>query len=577
MKITWSLNELKKYSKISNKAAHILCLYFLAISFLEISAYKQQGIFSVIASRIWLFTGIFLITMFVCLSISIIIKDIKTRKFKCLFVYLLLFVFLYTMIGNLNYADINADAAQQTAAGITAMKSTDWNYTGTAFLGYPARQYIIAALPSLLLGRSIYAFHLGFAFPFLIGLTLIYFELRKWLENSGLKEEYALLPVYSIVAFRFIAEYYLNFEQAITPVALTMICSALLLKMIRQPDTITAIALSWCGCLCVDSYTPVLAYLGLLGCLILIYSIYLLKTNYSEIKTNHIHAKIFPVFKCFLGIEITFLFFFIATILGNRGDRITETRTDISISTFFLDTWKDFFTDKNAIFLGMFSGIILLYLLLAISFRLKFYDFIIACWTLMVVFLSQYMVGYTSYEKQWILQRNMIIIPVLVLAFSFATGRMLIQKQLIIENHTLIAGLLVLGLTSYWGFGQPHQSFTYFQYVQPMKYAISCTEDILKEKQCTVNAPFNLVLITDNALQSNIYDYASYFFPNAAALSSSTEEINPSIFQELDLNELTIVISENKETIENYCSDIKEQIYSDSRYHEEITWYWSII
>ena len=577
MKTDLSSNSIKKKLKISAPNAHILCLYFLIISFLEIAAYTKQGFASIVASRIWLFTGILLIIAFICQSVNTIVTDIKKCKIKCLAGYFLLFIFLCTMIGNLNYADINADAAQQAAAGINAMESADWNYTGTAFLGYPARQYIIAALPSLIFGRSIFTFQLGFAFPFLIGLTLIYFELRKWLENKGLKEEYALLPVYSIVAFRFIAEYYLNFEQAITPVALAMICSALFLNMIRQPNLIIAIGLSWTGCLCIDSYTPVLAYLGLLGCLILVYLIYSLKNNYSEIKAYGIRSQIFPIIEVFSGIEITFLFFFAATILGSRSDRINETRESINIPSFCLETWKEFFTDQNAIFLGMFSGILLLYLMLAISFRLKFYDFIIACWTLAVIFLSQYLVGYTSYEKQWILQRNMIIIPVLVLAISFAVGRMILRKQLVIENRILIAGLLVLGLTGFWGFRQPHQSFTYFQYVQPMKYAISCTEDILTENQKSVNDKFNLLLITDNVLQSNIYDYATYFFPNATAISSTTEELSQATFEELDPDCLTIVISENEESIEYYCDDVEEHTYSDSRYQEEITWYNGII
>lgn len=577
MKTDLSWNDMKKKMEFSAPNAHILCLYFLIISLLEIAAYTRQGFATVAASRIWFITGILLIIIFICQALLTTVTDIKKRKLKCLLGYFLLFIFLCTMIGNLNYADINADAAQQAAAGITAMESPDWNYTGTAFLGYPSRQYILAALPSLILGRSIFAFHLGFAFPFLIGLTLIYFELRKWLEIKGLKEEYALLPVYSIVAFRFIAEYYLNFEQAITPVALAMICSALFLRMIRQPNVLTAIGLSWTGCLCVDSYTPVLAYLGLLGCLILVYLISLLKNNYNEVKSYGIHSQIFPVIEVFSGIEITFLFFFAATILGNRSDRINETRESINIPSFCLETWKEFFTDQNAVFLGMFSGVLLLYLVLAISFRLKFYDFIIACWTLAVIFLSQYLVGYTSYEKQWILQRNMIIIPVLVLAVSFALGRMLLRKQLVIENHILIAVLLVLGLTGFWGFGQPHQSFTYFQYVQPMKYAVSSTEDILKEKQQSVNDNFNLLLITDNILQSNIYDYATYFFPNATAISSTTEELSSATFEELDPDCLTIVISETKESIESYCSEIKELSFSDSRYQEEITWYIGVI
>ena len=60
----------------------------------------------------------------------------------------------------------------------------DWNYTGTAFLGYPNRQYLIAALPAVFLGRSITALHLGFAYPFLIGLVMLFAEIKNWLKDG---------------------------------------------------------------------------------------------------------------------------------------------------------------------------------------------------------------------------------------------------------------------------------------------------------------------------------------------------------------------------------------------------------
>ncbi len=42
-----------------------------------------------------------------------------------------------------------------TAAGLRSFEAPDWNYTGKAFLGYPNRQYLVAALPTLVLGRTV--------------------------------------------------------------------------------------------------------------------------------------------------------------------------------------------------------------------------------------------------------------------------------------------------------------------------------------------------------------------------------------------------------------------------------------
>ena len=152
----------------------------------------------------------------------------------------------------------------------------DWNYTGTAFLGYPNRQYLIAALPAVFLGRSITALHLGFAYPFLIGLVMLFAEIKNWLKDWGINENLSLIPVYALPAFRFIPEYFMNFEQAITPVALTMMGNALFLKLYRKPTFVGFIGLSWVGCLFCDSYTPAVASLGLLLCFLLLYMISLM-------------------------------------------------------------------------------------------------------------------------------------------------------------------------------------------------------------------------------------------------------------------------------------------------------------
>lgn len=186
-----------------------------------------------------------------------------------------MFVFLFSFIGNVKYGDINADAAQQLSAGLYSFSVADWNYTEEAFLGYSNRQYLLGAIPAFFFGRSILTLYLGFAGLFLLGWTMLYFEFQVWLKKYGVNETIALIPCYSILGFQFITEYYLNFEQAITPVALTMIGIALYMRLCRRIDVITMISLTWVGGFYCDSYTPVVASLGLLFCFLGLYVIYL--------------------------------------------------------------------------------------------------------------------------------------------------------------------------------------------------------------------------------------------------------------------------------------------------------------
>ena len=53
-------------------------------------------------------------------------------------------------------------------------------------------------------------------------------------------------------------------------------------------------------------------------------------------------------------------------------------------------------------------------MILSIAGAFKLHDALISLWVLAVVFMSDHMTGYTAYEKAWILQRNMIVIPILL-------------------------------------------------------------------------------------------------------------------------------------------------------------------
>ncbi|MBR2766416.1 MAG: hypothetical protein IKE03_10615, partial [Blautia sp.] len=168
-------------------ALGLLSAYLLFISILEVLAFTRQGVFSMIASRLWLGTGIFLLAVFLVSFILQAVSDFSGAHTGEMLCFLLLTGILLACLNNLQISDINPDAATQLAAGLDALEEPDWNYTGNAFLGYPSRQYVLAALPSLLFGRSVFSMHLGFAIPFLVSLGLLFLELRAWMRECGSK------------------------------------------------------------------------------------------------------------------------------------------------------------------------------------------------------------------------------------------------------------------------------------------------------------------------------------------------------------------------------------------------------
>ena len=540
-----------------------IVLYFAVISFLEILAYLKGSIFSVVASRVWLLTAITLGSVFGGYVIYKLYDDLKQKRYIVLIGFLWLLCFLFYYIGHVGFADINPDATQQLGAGLDSFHAVDWNYTGQAFLGYANRKYVLGAIPALLFGRSVFTLHLGFAGLFIVGLCMMYFECREWLKLNEVEETLALLPCYAMIAFRFIAEYYLNFEQAITPVALTMMGIALFMKVYRQMDVVTLIAITRVGCFYSTSYTPALASLGLLICFMILYAVDIYKKNVTikVVKKTWAECKSSFAKMELLGASvITMGCFFVATLLGEREDRLTSVRDDMDWILLALDAGRDFFTDKNAVFFGVFLWIVLLYMIFALTFRLKFYDFVMAVWVLGVVVVANVLVGYTtSYEKCWILQRNMIVIPVLVTGIFLTIVRILRVNQLQIRNRCIIVFLLFFGLLGVSHFGKEHQSFTYFRYIQPMKFMITCAETVVEEKGIADEDDFNIILITDNLLQSNIYDYATFFYPNASAYSMTTKgNIPPNV----DWSKRTIVFSESEEALLRLGVDIQSKEYS---------------
>ena len=562
---------------VNEKSLKFVITYSCVISALELLAYGVGGFFSVLAAYTWLITGIFWLEYFLTHVGCRIVKDIKEKKFILLGGFLLLIIFLFTFIGNITFSDINPDATQQVAAGLKSFEQSDLNYTGIAFLGYPNRQYVLAAIPALIFGRSIWTLHAGFGLLFLIGLTVLFLNLREWLIRRNLKEEYALIPCYAFLVFPFIPEYYMNFEQAITPVALTMIGVGLCLRLLMDADILAILSLSYLGCLMADSYTPVLASMGLLLVFLCMYRI-LPKVGLPIGNEKNVRLVSYTCFGCAGNI----LVFFIATYLSGRSDRLTDFREGTTIVKTAYGAWMDFFTDANARFLGIFGGAVILYMLLSVTLRLKIFDLIVTLWVLGVVFFSDYMTGYTAYEKAWVMQRNMVVIPVLTVCIFLKISEFLKRHGMAVSKVVQMIILVFFFAAGLYNFSQPHRSFKYFGYVQPMKYALDYIDEILDENGLKATDEFNIIIYTDNVLESNIRDYAAFLYPNARTYSESGYLFNSVV----DISKPSIYLAEDNRlktldpdlvNSEAYLRFLKiassSKKYKNYRYDTEVIWY----
>lgn len=579
--------------------------YVAAVSVLELLAYLQKGIFSVMAFRIWLLSGAVCLVQFFWEAGKQVVSDIKYRKVFLPVGFLLVLGIFAALIGNLSFSDISFEATQQAAEGLSSLKMPDGRYTQTGFLGYPNRQYILNALPAALFGRNILTLQLGFALPFLIGVTALFLELRAWLREKNWWEETALLPVASLLTLPYLAEYYRFYEQTLSPVAFGMLGVALLMRLYRKTDLWGVFAITWVGCMCCCLYTPALAFFGFLLVFLVLCGWEKLRGQKGVKTTEQEEAppgetmereeaprvaataktKALEETVLLAAAVVCMCVFFLAGRIAGGNTDIGGIRKGVSLADVTWRAWIAFFFDLDGQFFGIHLGTVLLYIVLSLAGRLGLRNFLTAGWMLLTVSFARLFAGYTAYSQALENQRDMVILPVVVAAVFFAVwtkaAKLLADtKQGREESETVAARgqnrILAAALSVYLfagciNLGREHHIFVYYRYVQPLKYAIEYTEGILSEEGLADTAEFNWVIYTDNKLQRNLRDYACFFYPNAHCYAPEPGEEPKGINKTLP----TIILADPAGLAGiSEPAVAKSRTWQNRRYSSEVTWYW---
>jgi hypothetical protein len=242
---------------------YLWCILLL-LTLLEAAAFTYGRVFSVPASRLWMCFFV----LFVLLSFRLIIRavalDIRGRNYIAVALLAGVLVYLFWGAGDVDIRGLNYESTQQAAAGLRAFSSADWEYTRLGYLGYPMRQYLVLALPSLLLGRSMLALQLAYDIIFAMCALTFYSGLRIYAERRGLPRLVAVLPVLAVFCSQYILEYALIREQAELPPAFAMAaCGWFAVFYLDVSDggghSGSAAALAFCAAFLGSMYTPGLA------------------------------------------------------------------------------------------------------------------------------------------------------------------------------------------------------------------------------------------------------------------------------------------------------------------------------
>ena len=136
-------------------------------------------------------------------------------------------------------------------------KKENLGYLEVAFLGYPSRQYLLTALPSLIGGRSWLNLQLGFLWLTLSGFGVLYAGLRATLRQMDEAfVGYAGLAALAVYAFPYQLNFARHYEQMALPSAFVMIAAGWLLLARARCTPGRLAALSWSGAMLAMSYSP---------------------------------------------------------------------------------------------------------------------------------------------------------------------------------------------------------------------------------------------------------------------------------------------------------------------------------
>jgi hypothetical protein len=542
----WLLYHFVFIKMINESTFYILAGLVGASLLFEWLAYQAGGFLGIMTSRIWLAFHMALVLGILGKAIGQLIDDVKKKYFGLILASLLIVILLGWPFLDPSIGVIGQDATQQLAAGLSSFSTPDWNYTGQAFLGYPNRQYLLAAIPALMLGRTEFALQAGFAWPFWSGLLLFFVSLRSWAKTSNFRHArwLTLASVSTLFVFPYVTEYYLYFEHTLFPLCFLLQAIGWLLFFLVKPTLFHGIALAGSASLLVFSYTTGLAAVALLFVFLFFFAWRLRVKRDCEDTMNPMslifrHTIFGPLSLWLMAVALLFT----AVLSFMFGRSASSTLRSQDMGELLRAVGKGLsigFLNQPAAYAGYLVIVLWLYIVAALLFRLGLLHALIASWTLGVIVLSQVLKGYAVYPPAVSFSRTLVTVPVLVTAWfllfcrwgkrldthpgkSSPVVRGLYRFR--VPSKQLVSAILVLVILVNTGFGffnmtRPRvqgDAAKYFDpnHLLPMRLWVSDLNETLDRASWDADTSFCLVIKTDVVWLKNPKDYTQYFFPNA--------------------------------------------------------------
>lgn len=483
-----------------------------ALGALELLAYGLGGGAAWLAVVVWAALGLTALVLSLAAIGRSLAADLRERRVAAGLLLVVTGVVTFWGIGSTRAVDLNLEATQQVAAALAAFHAPAWGYTSTAFIGYPARQYLPLALPTLLFGRGILAVRLGFALAFAGGLLLFHAGLKHAWARHQLGGRAAALTCLACLAFPLVPEEVRTYEQSALPLSLILAATGWLLLARDRPSVSNLVPLVWFGALLGTSYTPALAGWGLL-----------LLALAALARTPRLEGDRGSTLR-WRGVLLAVFVLGAASFL-TRGDALPGSKVAVTgdalsrlgrgMSMLFLGTPRPFVP-------ALLVLPVLLFLLLSLAGRTNTPSLVVAWWAVATVAAAVVLPGYASPPPEVAIHRAVVVVPPLLLAMVWTGLAVAGEATGALVRRLLPAFTILLVVGAGWAFlaaGTRHQPTLRDRLWQDL---LATT----RRYHVGVNAPLAVAALADDPTLHSLRDGLRYFFP------ASTFSYDPSFVGE---------------------------------------------
>ncbi|MBD3279223.1 MAG: hypothetical protein GF390_00755 [Candidatus Pacebacteria bacterium] len=377
---------------------------------------------------------------FFCLIVialkNIWILILTSLKNKSFFTLAGLLILISLIVINLTKPqNISGETTQEVNCALSYFQTKDWGYHDSCFLGYPVRQYLIPALPSLIWGRNQLTLNLGGSLYFLTAVIIFSQSLLEYFRFSQKNDLITAIILTSLLHFHYLNHFLFHlFEQSNFPLSLSLLTIGLLFKFLKQkkPRWLVLIGISFQYL--VFSYTPSLAFLGL-GLVGLGY----LLTKHQNKLNKFISLSIIVITLMSLCLSLSFRRDI--RLLGNDNNTpitFIQNLNQIGQHLLFSNQGQSFYSP-----IIVFP--LLITVLIPLTLVLGWQAACIAGWVCLTVIVATQAKGYSFYSLDFRIHRALVVAPTVLTLLHLLLQKINLQKKL--SRSFLIVTLLLLTLS----------------------------------------------------------------------------------------------------------------------------------